>query len=311
MNTDSEKVPPTPRLSFGAWAFAFGPYEDAPWSFEAIARWIAESGYDAIEINGFRPHPHDRDFYTADSIAPLRELVDELGIGVSAYAPDFSSTPPADCPKDDFLGRIDSTLAFCDRIGTSILRMDSVSPPGAFDRERFERITTTWREAAHRAADHGVTITWEFEPGFWLNRPSEVLRAVETVDHPAFTVLFDSSHAYAGAVAGARQGPDPELLEGGVPEYAQLLGDRIGHLHLIDGDGSLHDEDTSNHLPFGEGVLDFDEIIAALPAQGTQLAHWTVDFCYWPRTEVDGVVALDVVRGLRDRALTRQAGSSR
>ena len=63
-----------------------------------------------------------------------------------------------------------------------------------------------------------MLLVWEFEPGFWLNRPSEVLRLIEAVAHPTFRVLFDTSHAYTGAVGGARQGRDPELLGGGVEE---------------------------------------------------------------------------------------------
>ena len=53
-----------PGLSFGSWAFSFGPFESHPWSFERVARWVADAGYDAIEINGFRPHPHEEDFPT-------------------------------------------------------------------------------------------------------------------------------------------------------------------------------------------------------------------------------------------------------
>ncbi|CDR01192.1 sugar phosphate isomerase/epimerase family protein [Streptomyces iranensis] len=297
-----------PRIALGSWAFAFGPFAADPWNFDRLCGYAAEVGYDGVEINGFRPHPHDEDFTPADC-ARLRDRLAELGLGVSAYAPDLHSTPPADVPAADYLARIESVLTFCGRMGISTLRVDSISPPGPVDRSRLEHLADTWRQAAGRCADAGVRMVWEFEPGFWLNRPSDVQELIHTVAHQNFTVLFDTSHAYAGAVAGARHGDDPELLAGGVAEYARLLAPYVGHLHLIDGDGSLHDEETSAHLPFGTGKLDFDGIIAALGRTALDLDWWTVDFCFCPTTERDAATAVPFVRTLADRA--RRSGATR
>ena len=55
-----------------------------------------------------------------------------------------------------------------------------------------------------------MLLVWEFEPGFWLNKPSEVKNLVEAVDHAHFKLLFDTSHAYMGAVVGARQTGEKE-----------------------------------------------------------------------------------------------------
>jgi sugar phosphate isomerase/epimerase len=133
-----------------------------------------------------------------------------------------------------------------------------------------------------------------------LNRPSEVLRLLSEVDHPSFRVLYDTSHAYTGAVAGGRQGADPELLDGGEVEYAALLRPWLGHLHLIDSDGTLHNEETSNHLPFGTGAVDFRGVLDALDPEVTSLPWWTVDFCFCPTTERDGRLAVPFVQGLAD-----------
>ena len=90
-----------------------------------------------------------------------------------------------------------------------------------------------------------MLLVWEFEPGFWLNKPSEVKSVVEAVDYPGFKLLFDTSHAYMGAVVGARQTGQVETLNGGVAEYARMLARNIGHFHLIDSDGSLHNDETT------------------------------------------------------------------
>ena len=137
---------------------------------------------------------------------------------------------------------------------------------------------------------------WEFEPGFWLNKPSEVKKTVEAVGHDNFKVLFDTSHAYMGAVVGARQTGKRETLSDGVAEYGRLVGQMIGHLHLIDSDGSLHDEETSTHTAFGEGEIDFGEALAAIQPAIADLPWWCVDFCFNPETPTAGRVAVPFVR---------------
>jgi sugar phosphate isomerase/epimerase len=303
---------PAPRLAFGSWAFAFGPFESDPWDFGRLCRYAAAAGYEGVEINGFRPHPHDEDFADDKSCARLKDEIEGFGLGISAYAPDFKSTPPAEVPLEDYLARIDSVLAFSRRLGIDTVRTDTVSTPDHLPeplwRQRFDQLVTAWQAAADRAADAGVRIVWEFEPGFWLNRPSEVVRVLSAVDRSNFQVLFDTSHAYAGAVAGARQGPDPELLPGGTTEYASLIAPWLGHLHVIDGDGSLHDGITSDHLPFGTGKVPFDEVLDALGPAALRLDWWTVDFCFCETTERDAALAVPVVRELAERASRRWEG---
>ncbi len=291
-----------PRLSFGSWAFAFGPFAKAPWSFERLCAYAAGAGYDGVEINGFRPHPHFADFDSKARCASLKAMIDGYGLGISGYAPDFRHVPPAEVPNRTYLREIDRALAFCTRVGAPILRVDSVTVPDVVDRKTYDQrhrlLVSAWQSAATRCERAGVRLVWEFEPGFWLNRPSEVLRLVDDVAHPNFKVLFDTSHAYTGAVMGARQGPDPELLPGGVAEYARLLSSRVGHLHLIDSDGSLHNDETSAHLPFGTGDVDFPAVLDALRPTLDDLEWWTIDFCFCPTTERDARTAVPFVRAL-------------
>lgn len=300
-----------PGISFGSWAFSFGPFSGRPWSFEDVCRFTADAGYDAIEINGFRPHPHDEDLDSDAACADLRRFVDDLGLGISAYAPDFTTVPPAEAPLESYLRRLDSVLAFCRRMGITAVRTDTVTGPDAVPPDqaeaRFGQLVTAFAAGARRCADAGVTLLWEFEPGFWLNRPSQVVRLLTEVGEPNFRVLFDSAHAYTGAVAGARHGATPELLDGGEVEYARRLAPWLGHLHLIDSDGSLHDDDTSNHLPFGTGGVDFAGVLDALGPAVAGLPWWTVDFCFCPTTEADAGPAVPYVRSLLDAVRSGQA----
>ena len=291
-----------PRFSLGSWAFSFGPFEQDPWSFERFLAYAAEAGYDGVEINGFQPHPHPDDYASDAACAGLAARIADLGLGVSGYAPDFRHVPPAEVDTPAYLAAVDKTLAFCARMGIATLRVDSVSPPVALDADTYERrfaqLADTWRAAGERAAQDGVTIVWEFEPGFWLNKPSEVRRLVDAIDHPAFRLLYDTSHAHMGAVVAARQTGEPERLAGGEAEYARLVRDVIGHVHLIDCDGTLHGDETSTHSPFGTGHVDFAAVLTELAPIWDDLDWVCFDFCFCPTTERDARAAIPFVRDL-------------
>ncbi|MCL2059571.1 MAG: sugar phosphate isomerase/epimerase [Oscillospiraceae bacterium] len=285
-----------PKISIGSWAFAFGPFERDPWPFERVLEYAAKSGYDGVEINGFRPHPHQDDY---DSLQKQRELVKMVGgygLGISGYAPDFASAPPPLAGADEYLGIFRKCLAFCTGCGINTLRVDTVSPPEALSEreygERFARLADTWRIAAEESGREGVSFVWEFEPGFWLNKPGEVAALVDAVGHDNFKVLFDTSHAYMGAVVGARHTGDKQLLPGGVIEYAQLLHGKIGHLHLVDSDGTLHDNTTSTHAPFGHGNIDFKSFIDKMDPAMRAFPWWCVDFCFCAEAEQYGAEGL-------------------
>jgi sugar phosphate isomerase/epimerase len=281
-----------PKLSLGSWAFSFGPFADNPWPFSKVMQYTADAGYDGVELNGFRPHPHPEDFDTPQKCKELIRELSDLGLGVSGYAPDFTQAPPAEVDTEDYLRVVRQCLAFCERCGIDALRVDSVSPPVVMPdddyKKRFDRLVATWQATAREAAVAGVRIVWEFEPGFWLNKPSEVLWLAQAVDHENFGLLFDTSHAYMGAVVGARYTGEKETLEGGVIEYAEMLADHIGHLHLIDSDGSLHDNDTSTHTPFGKGHIDFPAVLKAMNPVIVDMPWWCVDFCFHANVEEDG-----------------------
>ena len=296
-----------PKLSLGSWAFTFGPFSNDPWPFSRVLQFIAEAGYEGVEINGFRPHPHPDDYDTA---AKCTELVNEItgcGLGISGYAPPFGDVPPAEVDSETYLKAFRKSLKFCENCGIGTLRIDTVSlpkplPPAEYE-SRFKCLAKTWHLAAKEAAKMGVRVVWEFEPGFWLNKPSEVKRVVEAVDDENFKLLFDTSHAYMGAVIGARQTGTKELLSGGVAEYGRFLDTMVGHLHLIDSDGSLHNNETSTHVAFGQGKIDFMNALTAMKPVISKLPWWCVDFCFNPQTPTAGRDAVPVVRGLMEEVL--------
>ena len=291
-----------PKLAIGTWAFSFGPFAADPWPLPRVLAYAADAGYDGVELNGFRPHPDPRDYDTPAKCRALMAEVANHGLGVSGYAPSFAETPPAEVEAAVYLGAWRRALAFCERCGIDTLRVDTASPPQALPapeyEQRFARLVANWQAAAREAEAAGVRVVWEFEPGFWLNKPGEVLRLVEAVGRPNFRLLFDTSHAYMGAVVGARHTGVPEILAGGVAEYGRRLLPWIGHLHLIDSDGTLHDAETSTHAPFGQGRVDFGAALAAIRPAVAGLPWWCVDLCFNADAEAAGRAAVPFVRRL-------------
>jgi sugar phosphate isomerase/epimerase len=169
-------------------------------------------------------------------------------------------------------------------IGSPAMRVDTVGAPGSIRNRDYEatfnRVANLWREAAEIAAGAGVRMVWEFEPGFVFNKPGEVVSMHQRVGHRNFGILFDTCHAYMCGVAGARQRPPKEVLAGGVPEFLRKLEGRIGAVHLIDSDGTLHGDETSTHRPFGQGYIDFKALTPQLLAI-PKMEWWCIDMCFW------------------------------
>lgn len=274
------------KISMGSWAFSFGPYSDHPIPFEETVARLSDAGYDGIEICGFPPHVTLDKYPTADSRADLRDFLSDRRLGVSGYAADLSSVNPVTAGnKQRYLELFERCVEMCVDIGSPAIRVDSAAAPGSIpDNEykpAFGRLANVWRDAAAIAEKYGIRLVWEFEPGFAFNKPSEVLAMHERVNHSNFSVMFDTSHAYMCGVAGARQHGPKETLGGGVREFLQLLKGRIGAIHLIDSDGTLHADETSTHRPFGEGLIDFKELTPHLLAV-PNIEWWCVDLCFWP-----------------------------
>jgi len=279
------------KLSIGSWAYAFGPYESNPVPFDTVVRQLGAYGFDGIEVGAFRPHVHPDDYPMKAGRDKLKNLIRANGLEISGMAADFWAYPGPGTDEaqknDSYIKLFKKNLQLALDLGAPALRVDCVNGPdgipGVERQAAFERIVNLWRKCAGMAEDFGVKLIWEFEPGFLFNKPSEVANLVKTVDHPNFSVLFDTCHAYMCAVVGARQPGQKETLAGGVAEFARMLKGHIGHVHLIDSDGTLHGNETSTHRPFGEGKIDFDEALTAIIRDAEFTGKWwTIDLCFWP-----------------------------
>jgi len=277
------------RLSIGSWAYCFGPYQNHPVPFDDVVAKLGELGFDGVELGGFPPHPHPAQFDTKAKRAELKKQVADHGLAFSGLAADLWSCPII--PQTDnslWLSTFERNLDFAADLGIDAIRVDTVSPPDVCEKQgidralAWERVVQTFQEGARRAGARGIRVDWEFEPGFAFNKPSEIVRMVDDVAHANFRALYDTCHAHIVAAVGARQPGEQETLPGGALELLIRLRGKIGHVHLIDSDGTLHNHETSTHAPFGQGVLNFDLLIPEVLRSGLPTNWWTIDLCFWP-----------------------------
>ncbi|MCL2033523.1 MAG: sugar phosphate isomerase/epimerase [Oscillospiraceae bacterium] len=273
------------KVSIGTWAFTFGAYADNPVSLEELCKTLSEIGYDGVSMGGFMPHAHPDLYDTEEKRAELQDMLKKYNLGVADFAADLWSVDSLK-QTDEWLALFDKNCTFCKQMGWPIIRIDSGAPPilpeGKTYAEIKEFFIKTFKDMAQRAAKDGLEIVWEFEPGFIINEPKNIVDVVKAVNEPNFKLLFDTCHGHMAAVVGSRHIDEGMTLKGGLAEFIGMCKDLIGIVHVIDSDGTLNDAETSTHAPFGVGEIDFDEAIPAFLEAGYKADWWAIDLCEWP-----------------------------
>lgn len=279
------------KLSIGTWAYIFNQ-ENPTNDFHVILHKLQDLGYDGVELGGFNPHPGPDTCDTREKRQKLRKEVADHGLKFSALAADLWSQKLLTVEDSGpYIAAFAKNLFFAEDLGIDCIRVDTVEPitviqEGKVDsKTAFDRAVRAFDLCSKLAANRGIRICWEFEPGFPINKPSEIIAFVDAVrglGNPNFGVLFDSCHAHMCAAVGANHIGEKEILPGGAMELLEKLKGKITHLHLIDSDSTLNEHNTSTHAPFGKGIIDFDKLMPALMQSGIPTDWWCVDLCFWP-----------------------------
>lgn len=280
------------RISIGSWAYNVGPYGADPVPFDMVLEKLAELGFDGIELGGFNGYPNPQNHPDQASRAALLAKVKAHGLDFSGFAQDLWSEHLLDVDDASaYIQAFEANVDFAVDLGIKGVRVDCVQPPTIHNDVDYDvlmgRLVKTWEHCIAYAASKGLYVTWEFEPGFAFNKPSDIYRVLDVLKQPNFGVMYDTCHAQMVAVVGARQQGEKEILAGGQLELIERLSGRINHIHLIDSDNQCHkgddgEDETSAHPPFGEGILDFDTIVPRLARENIGHDWWTIDLCFWP-----------------------------
>lgn len=132
--------------------------------------------------------------------------------------------------------------ADCVSIWSGILR-DELS-----DEAALERLGDHLRQVLSFAAQCGVTIGFEPEPGMFIDTTASFERLRQWVDSPFLKMTMDVGHLYC-------------LHEVPIAIYLQRFADQIVNVHIEDMRAGIHE-----HLMFGEGEMNFVPIMESLRA---------------------------------------------
>ena len=277
------------KTSIGTWAYTIGPYADKPVEFDTVCKKLAALGYDALELGSFPPHPNPDDLPTKESRLVVKKMISDHGLQISGIAANLwgEKLINTDDPSK-YIAEFKKNCEFSADLGIKTIRVDTVQPPTIFAEVDYataqKRVVDTWNECCDIAAEFGLNVTWEAEPGFAFNKPSEIMEILDANQKPNFGFLYDTCHAQIMSVMGTRQNGEKETFACQT-EFLKMVGPRINHVHLIDSDNKCHQEngvdETSSHPPFGLGVLEFDKIVPAILEYYPADAWWTNDLCFW------------------------------
>src|SRR5688572_16303983 len=234
-------------------------------SIEETIATLAGIGFDGIELMCDAPHAWPPDM-TDDRVKSLRHALDRHRLGLSnltafmmcAYRHPatgregtFHWPSWVDPAPDVREARIRHTIRCVEiaaALGGTTVSTEPGGPIEGRPRADVSRLFAKGLEpVARRAAELGVTVLVEPEPGLLIERGHEYEEfAREFMTFPGAGLNFDMGHFYC-------VGEDPATLIRGV-------GRQAAHFHLED----IAADRVHFHLPPGEGAMDFPAIFAAL-----------------------------------------------
>src|SRR5688500_9979285 len=159
------------RISIGSWAYSIGPYAKNPIDWDTVCQTLRSYGFDGVELGGFPPHPNPDDLPTKEQRQEIVQKMKGLGLEFSGLAANLWGQRLIN--TDDTAKYVQEFVKNCDLcvdLGIKTIRVDTVQPPTIFqevdEKLAFRRVVGTWRKCVKAAADRGLDVTWEFEPGF-------------------------------------------------------------------------------------------------------------------------------------------------
>jgi len=240
-------------------AFSSNAYLDVP--VESAIERIAAAGYRGIELLADVPHAWPAGLLGVQKQA-IRTALDRHGLAISninAFMMNAIADPrqpywhPGWTDPDRHYRAIrrehtKRALRLAADLGAGSI---STEPGGelAAGQSREEATAIFYDEimpCLDLAADCGVKLLIEPEPGLLIERFGQYLEFAERVNHPALGLNFDVGHAYC-------VGEDPA-------EWVPRMKAHTRHYHVED----IAATRVHHHLVPGEGAIDFDAVLRAI-----------------------------------------------
>jgi len=230
-------------------------------SIEDAIRASAELGAECVEIIYDVPHfPPD---YDQRQLTGLRDLLNSHGLGVSVHS-SFWDLNPASHHRELLgltLKQARRSIDACRALGGEIVVLHFGKCPIPESKGFLEGAKKRYRGFIERclpyAQERGVTLALENaggQPDIYPSTAEELGQFVAGLEGAKIT--FDIGHAHmAGRMAGRKD------TGAAIARSIQKLREQLVHVHVHDNHG-----EQDEHLPPGDGDIDFKPIVGALRA---------------------------------------------
>ena len=246
------------KLAFSTNAYLHYPFDEA-------ADRIASFGYDGLELLADVPHAWPAGLLDGPKRA-IRAAMERNSLeysNVNAFmmnAINDARQPywyPSFIEPDQHYRsvRIDHTrraLSLCAELGAPHITTEPGGPlaPGQTRQKAIDLFVEVLKPLAEHAHNMGVLLLIEPEPELLLETTEQYLEVAERLNAPSIGLNFDVGHAFC-------VGED-------LPRAIARLAPHIRHYHFEDIAASR----VHHHLVPGMGVIDFEEVIAAIRRTG-------------------------------------------
>ena len=210
-------------------------------------------GYDYIELWGGRPHAYAPDLKNG-YMKELLRLRDKYGVEIRGYCPEHNAYPynymiGSEAQRQDAIEYLKLCFDMAKEMGADYTLISSGHAGYGADHDQiWNRLEKSVRELVDHAEKIGMKIVMEALTVY----ESNVIKSANDLKK-LFTII-DSPN-----LVGMCDIVPPYTQHESIMDYFDKLGDKMYHLHLIDG---RHDSD--DHVIPGEGEIPLPELIKEL-----------------------------------------------
>ena len=210
-------------------------------------------GYDYIELWGSRPHAYAPDLKAGD-INEIKKLRDQYGVEIRGYCPEHNAYPynymiGSEAMRKDSIEYLKLCFDMAKEMGADYTLISAAHAGyGATREEIWDRLVKSVRELTDHAEKIDMKIVMESLTVY----ESNVIKSANDLQE-----LFKA--VPSANLVGMCDIVPPFTQHESIMDYFDKLGDKMYHMHLIDG---VHDSD--DHVMPGEGVIPMPELIKEL-----------------------------------------------
>lgn len=229
-------------------------------TIEEAVRATAELNFDCIEI--ICDVPHFSPDFEPGAVRGLKELIDSHELGVSVHATIWDLNPASHYPvlRELALAQVKKSMDICSILDGSVVVVHPGRCPIPELGTVLDKTKNLYREfiggCLRYASDRGITLAPEnIDSAHYPYSDADELKLLAQ-NFEGLGITFDIGHAY---IAKRRRGV--KAPEESIADTIREIGRHLAHVHVHDNKGSWDD-----HLPPGEGDVNFEPIVEALDA---------------------------------------------